>query len=155
MSSNTSDFSTRRLAGFYLFSFSVHMIFFVSKMFLIKSFIYNVHMQRTLPHRVWQSCWQQAIKGDYSVTKDRTVTASTFQYANAEPKHYSSIISLKQVVPSNLLCSLEKINYVVDMTCGDNRRIILCCPGIPPHFIDICASNAYCRNEEEKEEYVY
>lgn len=52
MSSITSDFSTRRLAGFSLFSFSVYMIFFVSKMFLIRSFIYNVHMQRTLPHHV-------------------------------------------------------------------------------------------------------
>lgn len=45
-------FSTRRLAEFYLFSFSVYIVFFVSKMFLIKSFGCNVHMQRTLPHHV-------------------------------------------------------------------------------------------------------
>lgn len=52
----------------------------------------------------------------------------------------------KQIFPSNLLGSLENINYFVDMTCGDTGRTTLPCSGNPQHFTGVCACNTYYRD---------
>lgn len=61
------------------------------------------------------------------------MTASTFQeYEDAQPKPYSNNLSeiQKQIIPSNLLGSLENINCVADVTCGDTGRPTLPAQGI-------------------------
>jgi len=62
----------------------------------------------------------------------------------------------KEIVPSNLLGSLENINYFVDVTWRDTTRTTLPCPGIPRCVIGVCAWNTYLRDRgQEKQGFEY